>query len=53
MRTFILVVGLAGTIVAACGALFSVPWLILVGIAALLVSLVMGALAAPATRRRG
>jgi hypothetical protein len=53
VRTIILIVGVAGTIVAACGALFSVRWLILVGIAALLLALVMGALAAPATRRRG
>ncbi|MCA2219047.1 hypothetical protein [Jidongwangia harbinensis] len=52
MRTFILIVGVAGTIAAVCGALLSVAWLILVGIAALVLALVMGALAAPATRRR-
>jgi hypothetical protein len=53
VRTFILIIAVAGTITAACGALFSVAWLILVGIAALVLALVMGALAAPATRRRG
>jgi hypothetical protein len=53
MRTAIALIAVAGTIAAAFGALFWVRWLILVGIGALLVALVMGALAAPATRRRG
>ena len=53
MRTFIVLIAVAGTITAAGGAVFSVRWLIVVGIGVLLVALVMGALAAPATRRRG
>lgn len=52
MRTVLGLIAVAGTIAAACGVVFSVPWLIVGGVGALLIALVMAALAAPATRRR-
>ncbi len=52
MRTVIVSLAVAGTVLAAFGALFSLRWLILVGAAGLVMAIVMGALAAPSTRRR-
>ena len=52
MRIVIVSLAVVGTLLAATGAVLSVPLLILVGAAALVMAIVMGALAAPATRRR-
>ena len=52
MRTVNFGLAVAGAVMAAFGALFAVPWLILVGAAALVMAIVMGALAAPGTRSR-
>ncbi|GAB1692940.1 hypothetical protein [Krasilnikovia sp. M28-CT-15] len=49
MRTFIAVIAV---LTAGFGVFFSVSWVILVGAAALVVAVVTGALAAPATRQR-
>ncbi|WP_199516705.1 hypothetical protein [Nucisporomicrobium flavum] len=51
MRIFLVTLAVAGAVVAALGVLLSVGALILIGAALLVVALVMGALAAPRTRR--
>jgi hypothetical protein len=51
MRIVLITLAVAGTLVAALGALLSVGVVFLVGMAILVVSLVMGAFAAPATQR--
>jgi hypothetical protein len=51
MRIVLLTLAVAGTLVAVLGVLLSVGVLILVGVALVVVAVVMGALAAPATRR--
>jgi hypothetical protein len=50
-RVLLVTLAVAGTLVAALGAVLSIGVLVLVGLAALVVALVMGALAAPSTRR--
>lgn len=51
MRIFLVTLAVAGALVAILGVLLSVGVVILVGAAMLVVALVMGALAAPSTRR--
>ncbi|MEV4703173.1 hypothetical protein [Actinoplanes sp. NPDC049316] len=51
MRILLLTLAVAGVLVAAAGSLFSVGILVLVGAALLVVAVVIGALAAPRTRR--
>lgn len=51
MRIFLWTLAAAGALVAVLGGLLSVGVLILVGLAMVAMALVMGALAAPATRR--
>lgn len=51
MRILLVTLAIAGAFTAAVGALFSVSVLIFTGLALLIVALVMGALAAPITRR--
>jgi hypothetical protein len=52
MRTFIAVIAVLGVLTAGLGVFLSVGWLVLVGASALVVAVVMGALAAPATRQQ-
>lgn len=51
MRIVLLTLAVAGTLTAVLGLLLSVGVLILIGLAVLVVALVVGALAGPATRR--
>lgn len=51
MRIVLLTLAVAGTLAAVLGVLLSVGFLILVGVALVVVAVVMGALGAPATRR--
>jgi len=53
VRTVIAAVAVAGTLVAAFGVLFTIPWMILTGVAGLVFAIVVGALAGPALPRRG
>ncbi|MEU8230458.1 hypothetical protein AB0C12_12765 [Actinoplanes sp. NPDC048967] len=52
MRTFIAVIAVLGVLTAGLGVFLSTGWIILVGASSIVVALVMGALAAPATRRQ-
>ncbi|PRY20125.1 hypothetical protein [Pseudosporangium ferrugineum] len=51
MRIFLVTLAVAGVLVTAAGTLMSIGVLILVGAGLFVVALVMGALAAPRTRR--
>jgi hypothetical protein len=53
MRTFIAAIAVLGVLMAGLGVLLTEGWVILVGASAVVVALVMGALAAPRTRRQG
>jgi hypothetical protein len=52
MRTFIAVIAVLGVLAAGLGVFLTTGWIILVGASAIVVALVMGALAAPATRQQ-
>jgi hypothetical protein len=52
MRTFIAVIAALGVLTAGFGIYLSEGWVILVGASAVVVAVVMGALAAPTTRRQ-
>lgn len=52
MRTFIAAIAVLGVLTAGLGVFLSAGWVILVGASAVVVAVVMGALAAPATRRQ-